>query len=895
MKSKILAFPRNLVLTSSALMAVLAPISISAATFTWTGAASTSWVPNTGNWNPNPAVFGNAADFILNTVPNDDMFLGFGRVVRSISFGADIDSNVGVSFQTTAGGTTAANLTFDTDVVNGDATVTVDTGSTGNITLGNALGGTTGFPVLADNLVVNHNGSGLLLFNRPFQAAAFGITKTGTGRMQTNNNNLLTGPLNINQGTLIANTFGQSGDVGTFSSVNLNGGTLQVNHNSDTGNTKSYTNPFTVTTASKVAFFNSTSGSEAFSLAGPATLDLTPSAADLTMQNISSDTTLNNYMSIDRNITGAGDIIVETYNNINSGTTNFGLGRVGIGGINTGWSGALEIRKGTAQILGNYATADKRLGTGDIILGATGDSFGAGLLLYADNGNGSKAYTNNITVRSGGFRTIRPGSDHTYTFSGNIALEGDLNVHNGLFFTDKFVLLTGNISGTGNLNLTKGTSGASVRLSGDSGTWSGGLAIAQGTVEIRGASDTSAGTGLVTIGATGDASAAVLTFVPGATGGTTLTYENDITVTSGGSRTINGGDTNHNVTLAGGITLNGDLSVNHAWSTSDRRFNFNGPISGNGGLTVTRTYGNAETTLRMAGTNTYLGDTTVSSSASLSLASTCSLTSDVLVQATGRIGGPGLIDGTLTLAATANFYFFVGSSTPATYVPMKVNGTVALDNSFGVGSIVGGSRGEAVPWGTIPDGTYTLISNTASTFNTISNFGPGGAATNVAGSGKTVYFQNGGGTGNGGLQIVIAPDAATPYSSWSGGAAFNVDTNNDGIGNGLAFLLGADNVNSNANGLLPRPTQTGGALTLTFKMRNSAARGTASLQMQHSSDLGISDAWSSLVTVPDIDNTVGGIVFDITAGTPLNDVTATIPASGNAAGGKLFGRVKSNP
>jgi hypothetical protein len=28
---------------------------------------------------------------------------------------------------------------------------------------------------------------------------------------------------------------------------------------------------------------------------------------------------------------------------------------------------------------------------------------------------------------------------------------------------------------------------------------------------------------------------------------------------------------------------------------------------------------------------------------------------------------------------------------------------------------------------------------------------------------------------------------------------------------------------------------------------------------------------------------------------PFNNVTATIPAAGNAANGRLFGRVKSNP
>jgi hypothetical protein len=189
-----------------------------------------------------------------------------------------------------------------------------------------------------------------------------------------------------------------------------------------------------------------------------------------------------------------------------------------------------------------------------------------------------------------------------------------------------------------------------------------------------------------------------------------------------------------------------------------------------------------------------------------------------------------------------------------------------------------------------------LISNTASTFNTISNFGPANAAHDIAGSGKTVYFQNGGGTDGGGLQIVVTTAVSDPYTAWSGGAAFDDDANKDGIENGLAFLLGAENVNDEASSLLPVAAQSGGSLTITFSMLDAAARGDAALQVQHSSDLGISDPWSTLVTVPDTTDTVDGINFTVTAGTPpLNNVTAIIPASGNAAGGKLFGRLKANP
>ena len=49
MKPKFLAFPRHLVLTSSAVMAVLAPLSTFAADFTWKGATDSTWTDGT-NW-----------------------------------------------------------------------------------------------------------------------------------------------------------------------------------------------------------------------------------------------------------------------------------------------------------------------------------------------------------------------------------------------------------------------------------------------------------------------------------------------------------------------------------------------------------------------------------------------------------------------------------------------------------------------------------------------------------------------------------------------------------------------------------------------------------------------------------------------------------------------------
>jgi fibronectin-binding autotransporter adhesin len=143
-----------------------------------------------------------------------------------------------------------------------------------------------------------------------------------------------------------------------------------------------------------------------------------------------------------------------------------------------------------------------------------------------------------------------------------------------------------------------------------------------------------------------------------------------------------------------------------------------------------------------------------------------------------------------------------------------------------------------------------------------------------------------------GNQLQLNQIITDPYTVWSGGAAFDADANGDGVDNGLAFLLGAANVDVNATSLLPAVTQSSGNLVLTFHVLNAASRGTASLNVQHSSDLAISDAWLGAL-VPDtagISGPVNGVTFNVTLGSPANSVTATISSSGSVSG-TLFGRV----
>jgi hypothetical protein len=121
----------------------------------------------------------------------------------------------------------------------------------------------------------------------------------------------------------------------------------------------------------------------------------------------------------------------------------------------------------------------------------------------------------------------------------------------------------------------------------------------------------------------------------------------------------------------------------------------------------------------------------------------------------------------------------------------------------------------------------------------------------------------------------------TPYGTWSGGAAFDGDVNNDGVDNGMAWLLGGADPTENAAGKLPKATRNGSNLRLTFRCLKSTARGGVVLKVQSSSDMGFTDPWTNHeAAVPDADSTVNGVVFDITDDGDYTHVIADIPAPG---------------
>ena len=146
--------------------------------------------------------------------------------------------------------------------------------------------------------------------------------------------------------------------------------------------------------------------------------------------------------------------------------------------------------------------------------------------------------------------------------------------------------------------------------------------------------------------------------------------------------------------------------------------------------------------------------------------------------------------------------------------------------------------------------------------------------------------------GEGHTGSVTITTIQTQYAAWSGGAVFNADSNDDGVANGLAWLLGADNPSDNSMSLLPVVSQNAGILKLTFRCRKVTNRGSAVLSVQYSKDLGVSDPWHD-ATVPYENSTINNMVFDTSDDGDFINVQATIPASAASPGVRLFSRLNA--
>jgi autotransporter-associated beta strand protein len=149
-----------------------------------------------------------------------------------------------------------------------------------------------------------------------------------------------------------------------------------------------------------------------------------------------------------------------------------------------------------------------------------------------------------------------------------------------------------------------------------------------------------------------------------------------------------------------------------------------------------------------------------------------------------------------------------------------------------------------------------------------------------------------------GLLAVTSGAAAPPYTSWAaaynldaptGQSDFATDSENDGIPNGLEWILGG-NPRLPDKAQLPQVSMEGANLVFTFT-RNPASRSTSMLHAEFGSDL---IGWkASSVGVISSGPDVAGVSVTVTPNSDAPDTIQVNVPSSNAAGGKLFIRLKA--
>ena len=140
--------------------------------------------------------------------------------------------------------------------------------------------------------------------------------------------------------------------------------------------------------------------------------------------------------------------------------------------------------------------------------------------------------------------------------------------------------------------------------------------------------------------------------------------------------------------------------------------------------------------MELSGTSNYTGATSVSAG---TLLVTGALGNTAVTVDGGAFGGTGTIGGSLTINSG---FFHVADLADS----LAVAGTVSLFAGFGIDDLTG------IDWGSVGNGTYTLISGTlgSGVFSGLSNNSSGTAFS--LGGGRSAYFQEGS------LQLVVIPE-----------------------------------------------------------------------------------------------------------------------------------------
>ncbi|MCX6875652.1 MAG: autotransporter-associated beta strand repeat-containing protein [Verrucomicrobia bacterium] len=235
-----------------------------------------------------------------------------------------------------------------------------------------------------------------------------------------------------------------------------------------------------------------------------------------------------------------------------------------------------------------------------------------------------------------------------------------------------------------------------------------------------------------------------------------------------GSGQLGGGNYAGNISLGTNTILDYFSSANQTLS---------GEITGAGKLTK----GVAGSVLTLTGANSYTGITAVTAG-KLLVNGTNSGTGAVNVAADATLGGVGTIGGATTLANNGRLAFTL-STVAASHDSLEISDTLVFS---------GASVLDITASGLLPaPGLYTLVSAAGGITGTAPatvNL-PTGWAADVSISGNDLLLD------------VTSVGSTTGYATWAaanaGGQTADLDFNNDGVANGIAYFMGANGLATN--------------------------------------------------------------------------------------------------